>query len=401
MPPQSFLWYFSLNQISLSENDFFSNYYILSKTDITVSPEILINSRVWLIMEDDGFFVYGLLHVQTIERILEGVNEGDYLLTTNSLASFKLFKSRGSRDLWDAGAILDVKQSTFTPCGRETDSLLIDLLANRSPKNIMPIKAIIYSDIPNTKAKDLNIAIQDQLTKVLQFGCLNDLPQFIGLKGVSGFGAAVYEKIRQLNPEIDEELLLNKILLLDPLKLNKVKNRKYKDTDHLNFDPNFVPIIPDNITSRALVASSSVYSKDWLSKTEEAESAHQNIVRDFSTYLIGQGFDVLQSRSVDLLVRSDSSLILFEVKSATGENFKNQCEKGIIQILRYEIELIRYGLKPDFVAIMITDVSQPTISDYLIQLGQRVGVFVFFYKSSLNWPDRGGGFHKYPPFSEQ
>lgn len=95
----------------------------------------------------------------------------------------------------------------------------------------------------------------------------------------------------------------------------------------------------DDFMSRTMVWNPANFSADkaklGLLKTNLAEKRHQKMLTLLVNYLINAGIKPFGSPSIDLAVVSDGTAHLFEIKSSTENNFKDQLLKGCGQLAEY------------------------------------------------------------------
>jgi hypothetical protein len=125
---------------------------------------------------------------------------------------------------------------------------------------------------------------------------------------------------------------------------------------------------------------------DWLSKTNEAEEMHEKILKDVVLRFKSRDYSVSKSRSFDLFAEKANIKLLWEIKSATGDNFVAQGEKGIIQLLRYSIALEQKNLVSLRLLLLIQDCDQPAVFGYLSRMAARVGIELWLYNENQEWP---------------
>lgn len=95
----------------------------------------------------------------------------------------------------------------------------------------------------------------------------------------------------------------------------------------------------DDFMARTMVWNPANYSPDkakhGLLKTNLAEKRHQQMLRFLVDHLNDAGLKPVGSSSIDLAVESDGVTHLFEIKSATEDNYKDQALKGCGQLAEY------------------------------------------------------------------
>jgi hypothetical protein len=95
----------------------------------------------------------------------------------------------------------------------------------------------------------------------------------------------------------------------------------------------------DDFMARTMVWNPANYSPDkaklGMLKTNLAEKRHQQMLRLLVDYLIDAGLKPVGSSSIDLAVKADGITHLFEIKSSTIDNYKDQALKGCGQLAEY------------------------------------------------------------------
>ncbi len=149
----------------------------------------------------------------------------------------------------------------------------------------------------------------------------------------------------------------------------------------------FTPIVPENIFAREYVfgpaqSDTSAHSE----KTNAAEKAHQDILRRLSARLISFGLVPYQSESIDLMVEFEGCLYLFEIKSATPENFHDQAGNGIVQLLKYQVAMRNespIGVVP---ALVIQEPGSGDAVKFVSDMALIAGIKVVPLSLSSDWP---------------
>jgi hypothetical protein len=130
---------------------------------------------------------------------------------------------------------------------------------------------------------------------------------------------------------------------------------------------------------------------DWENsriKLERAEKKHQEILKDCYNYFISCGREPMMNRNVDLAVIHNAELSLFEIKSATLENFRPQALKGIIQVLEYAHCFNLAGIKVKRKCLVIECPEFFNDINYYSNFTKVLGVELVLYKQNYEWPLR-------------
>ena len=122
-------------------------------------------------------------------------------------------------------------------------------------------------------------------------------------------------------------------------------------------------------------------------KIERAELKHQEILADCATYLRDLGITPLSSASADLAFTFGTNLHLYEIKSATSDNFNAQFEKGLLQIARYRWEFAPH-FSPIRPCLVIEKPEGISIPDMYFDFADSLGVVLLLWDEAKPWPDR-------------
>jgi hypothetical protein len=127
-------------------------------------------------------------------------------------------------------------------------------------------------------------------------------------------------------------------------------------------------------------------------KLDRAEARHQFILADCVNYLNSLGISPLLSNSVDLAIKRGGKLRLFEIKSATQENFNSQFEKGLIQASRYKWEFAD-KFSPVLASLIIESPGQNLeIADEFFEFAEYLNIGLLIWDESKPWPNRISNF---------
>ncbi|CAB4627022.1 unannotated protein [freshwater metagenome] len=127
-------------------------------------------------------------------------------------------------------------------------------------------------------------------------------------------------------------------------------------------------------------------------KLDRAEARHQFILADCVNRLNKVGITPLLSNSVDLAIKRGAKLRLFEIKSATPENFNSQFEKGLIQASRYKWEF-ESKFNPVLASLIIESPSQNMdIADEYFEFAEYTNIGLLIWDEAKEWPERVSNF---------
>lgn len=157
-----------------------------------------------------------------------------------------------------------------------------------------------------------------------------------------------------------------------------------------NVDVEFERIVPERIFARRFVEPvSSERRLDSVKKTEEAEKRHQEMLRDLSVFFASREMEPLQSRSVDLAIRKNGTLFVFEIKTTNSENVFAQVARGAFQLGAYASALRREG-ESDVRKMLVLEedfLSDKTRS-ILLNIAHELSMDLLFYDVRREWPNK-------------
>ena len=138
-------------------------------------------------------------------------------------------------------------------------------------------------------------------------------------------------------------------------------------------------------TSRKLPSQSQIDAIEV--KLERAEKRHQEILEDCANYLSESSITPLVSESADLAYTFGSNLTIYEIKSATGENFDAQFEKGLLQVARY-----RWEFSPHYSPIRACLIMEKppflVISENFFEFAESLDIELLLWDELKGWPFR-------------
>lgn len=129
-------------------------------------------------------------------------------------------------------------------------------------------------------------------------------------------------------------------------------------------------------------------------KLERAEAQHQRILEDVFKYLDQEKHQPKFSSSIDIAIVRPNLKIIFEVKSATVENFQSQLFAGLIQVLSYAFS-ISSDIETSVVRCLVIEkphgalLNTKEIEDFC----KFVDCSVFFWDSALASTERFSPLH--------
>lgn len=393
---KNFVWLFNASSLASGLDGDFSREYHLAKGMLKTEPARLVDSRVWLIASiGKEKYLYGSLEIESVERYDDGKYAGDYLVKAKSLSSIRLLPRNESRSSWNLSGLNMAEE--LRECSANETTTLEEIVAKNFRTAFAPPTKKILNEIPRTKFKDPRRAAIDQLILVLGTTAFGDISRSQSFPSdLSAFGGLALSVIENFNPEIDLVEVRKILALIDPLP-NASKSipkafRAESKTISIGVPPLvdtfLVELDPDKIVPRSFIARSKDHVFDWLQKLNQAEENHEMMLRDIVIELKGKRFETYKTNSFDLFTLKNNSKIVWELKSANSANLISQGEKGVIQLMRYQIGLAEDGIKDARCILLLQYVDQPLALEYIERMAQRIGAELWLYDSSRNWPDR-------------
>lgn len=392
---KNFIWIFNSAALGSGIDGAFSLEYHVPAARLKVPPESLVGSRIWLVLRDGNeSFLYGLLSPSIVELYQEGKYKDDFLVRCEPFSSVRLLPRRESRDPW---SVSNREDTDIRECNEAEAAQFVEMLrANHRVSFAGPSRAVTDA-IPKTAFVDLEHAVPDQLMSTLRTVAFGDVSRPRSMPdSISAFGALAFSILKTTHPQFNEADIVALLAALDPLaippegQLTKSPEELVRVLSSLPpvVDTFLVEIDPDKISPRTFIAKSHDSTLEWLDKTNDAEQAHESILKDVVLYLKSRGFKTYKTRSFDLFVEKGDVRFLLEIKSATGFNCVAQGEKGILQLLRYSIALTEERSRGIRFIVLLQDSRQPAVQDYLSKMANRAGSELWLYDERKEWPLR-------------
>lgn len=392
---KDYIWIFNTAALASGISGAFSLEYHIPGSKIKIDPQNLVGSRIWLIVRDGNeSFLYAMLTPSSIELYQEGKYKGDFLLRCEPFASVRLLPRHESRDPWSTVYAEDSEITELTEAQQEV--LTVMTQTNHRVGFAPPSRAIVDS-VPKTAFTDLERAVPDQLMSTLRTVAFGDVSRPRSLpKGISALGAVALEILKSTHPNLNEADVVSLLAALDPMAEDDAAELMKDPEDILKVLSSLPPVVdtfleeidPDKISPRTFVAQAKDSSLEWLDKTNDAEQAHEQILKDLVLYLKSRGFKVYKTRSFDLFAEKAGVKFLCEIKSANGRNAVPQGEKGIVQLLRYSTALTDEKSAGTKFVLVLQDSGQPAVQQYLSKMAGRAGSELWLYDDDKDWPHR-------------
>lgn len=149
----------------------------------------------------------------------------------------------------------------------------------------------------------------------------------------------------------------------------------------------------DDFIARTMVWNPANYSPEkaklGLLKTNLAEKRHQQMLRFLVDHLVAADLKPVGSSSIDLAVQSNGITHLFEIKSATHDNYKDQALKGCGQLAEYSyVFKMQTGQQVKRHLIIETPEESDIDLDYVKDICLLMGSNLIKFQFESPWPER-------------
>lgn len=395
MNKKEYIWTFNNLALASGLNGAFSLEYNIPRSKLKVAPDTLVGSRIWLVIKnDDGSFLYAFLNPSIIELYQEGKYKDDFLLQCEPFSSVRFLPRQESKRPW---RLPFEGHEEIRECTDTERSVFLEMVNRNHRVGFAPPSRAILESVPRTTFKDLEHAVPHQLMSTLRTVSFGDVSHSRSLPNyISALGGIALTIIKSTHPHLNEADVINLIATLDPLAKATENEPLKSPEDILKALFSLPPIVdtlleeidPEKISPRTFVARASNYSLEWLDKTNDAEQAHEQILKGLVLHLISKGFKVYKTRSFDLFAKKADTQLLWEIKSANSSNSVSQGEKGIVQLLRYSTALADQKSSDIRFLLLLQDSGQRAVHQYLCKMADRVGVELWLYDDKKAWPQR-------------
>ena len=394
MTNNDYIWTFNEEALGRGIDGSFSLEYHIPRSRLKADPALLLGARLWLVVKiGEEHFLYAVLTPTTLERYQEGKYRDDYLLCSEGFLSVRFLPRHDSREPWKLLAFENY--DGIRECVDAERYRLEELLEKNRRVSFAPPSRAVMESVPRTVCDDLDRAVPDQFISVLRTAAFGDVSRTQSFpESLSALGCIAFAILKATHPEFPEAEMVSLIGALD-LMATAAPTWQGARKEILTALSSLPPVVdtfleeidPERISPRTFVAAAP-YSSEWLDKTNDAEQAHERILKDFVLRLRGKGFRVYKSRSVDLVAEKSGARFLWEIKSANALNATAQGEKGIVQLLRYSTALSENGVSYVKVLLLLQDSDQPAIQRYLARMAARAGIDLWLYNDRREWPQR-------------
>lgn len=390
-----YVWTFNEAAFGSDINGPFSLEYHLPKQRLTVAPSELIGSRLWIVIKNNGgSFLFAALIPSAIEVYKEGKYKGDLLVSSSEFSSVRFLPREDSRGPWRLDSF--ISEEDIRECTAEEKALFVDTLNKNRKIGFAPPARTVLESVPKTGFFDLEHAVPDQLAAVLRTVSLGDVSIIKSLpESLSALGGVAFTILKSIRSELSESDVVKLLTVLDPVKTIDGLSMHEHDEKIMTL-ASLPPVVDtfleemdiDKISPRTFLTKILTPSSDWIDKTNDAEEAHENVLKDLALRLKERGFRIYKSRSFDLFAEKSSTRLLWEVKSANGVNTVAQGEKGVIQLLRYSTALSSERFAGTRFLLLLQDSKQPAVQRYLSVISARAGAELWLHDTRKDWPNR-------------
>ena len=376
-----------------------SSAYIIPRAHVRVSVSDLLNRLIWVVLRGGSDRLVLVMKAYEVDTIIDGYYQDDFVIkpdmqnslrigtTFNQLISFVTDVS--------AAAIEGISEISLT----EVEKLLFLLKSNTSVRLTLPSnKSLSNFMVENPpKNKELLARMVTQIAvssfNFIDIWCDGRQKKFRTTPYASIAKAYMEFQFPKINLLEIEDVLVGS----DPY--SSILNRKFEikvapqmlvpSGRSPRVDAIFKTLDPDQIFSRKFSTSDlSTYDLlEQIKKTEAAEHRHQEILRDVSRYLIGEGIHPFQSESVDLAYKLNGTLQLFEIKTTSLDNAVSQASKGAFQLAFYKNALAE-NYESIAISLLLEDTGSSVLNLFILNTLQMLGISTYFYNGGIPWPKR-------------
>ncbi|WP_373085437.1 hypothetical protein [Sneathiella sp.] len=394
-----FVWIINAEKNSSFGNSGVSSSYIIPSGEMKVSPSLLAGSRLWILLRGIEDRLFLSIKVKKVERILDGYYEGDFLLSTSFLSSFRLVSKYSEAMKY---VVIDVVSHRLgISIIEESISQKFAMVVTNSIeyKLLPPPRASLPNISSNIFPRSGNALAKASLCLIVSHFNLNQIwAQGAGdkLNAFSNFACAVISASLVDRPNSNLNDALNKN---DPLTNLVVFISEGVDTEIHRItsipvvDTDFTEVEPDKIHARSFISSGD-NMKDVeasLRKTEHAEETHQGMLKDISQFLISIDIVPYESSSVDLIFKTPHAMNICEIKSSNLENYFSQASKGAFQLSCYT-EQIEKDFDHSQSILILQKIGHDEIETYIKKILMRMNIQTLYYNVNLSWPFKLEGF---------
>jgi hypothetical protein len=332
-------------------------------------------------LENRKIGLLAFFRVQSISEFTDEYGPAGYLILGDKLRSFQLERAPNFESL-------AIEQTKDFRVGliQELNTEIGDIFRNRAlafKTGFSGLRKDFLQRLhPDGPVGSDEFLARQIMHKVLRYCASNEVIRSPAHRNFSVFVSASLQVAASMKPGL--ELRLNSLLQrLDPFS-------RWTDSALPPAKPRvdllFTLVRPTSIFARTFLAASRDRDLDKeLGKTQLAEERHQDILREISESMIKLGIDPYESESIDLMATIDGTPYIFEIKSATPENFVVQAAKGIFQLLLYSVAMEKEGCPP--ISVLILEKSgTPAEAQLIFDVSKKAGVRLLLFVLGMTWP---------------
>lgn len=393
-----FVWIISSEKLASLGKRGFSPSYIIPHGQMNGQEGFLPGCRLWFILRGNEDRCLALASVKMVEEFREGYHAEDFVITCDTAASFRIsatFENASSYATSDfrhlAIGIHRAPQGTSESLRKCVSKAVQVKLATA---NETALKSIKIDNLPTKGSGRATAAI----SLITQNFCLDEVwASGTGEKlgPFSNFASRLLSlhghSVAQISDFLKKSDPVNFMVDIE-INSTDVAPQVSRFSREKSVDLNFTEIDPLTIYAREFVPSAG-YIRDLeigLQKTETAEKQHQDMLRDISTYLQELGISAYQSTSIDLMIRLNDHIQIFEIKSSNVSNIVAQATKGAFQLACYLNAMV-----DDFgtlsATLILHKVEDPSLERFVHNALDRLGVSYLTYDPEKKWPHKVEG----------
>ena len=391
-----YIWILGADRaLHLKEVGGVSSAYILPKSHVQIDPAELAEGRIWIVLRGTrGDALFAHIHVEMVEQFEDGINAGDFLLTTNLIKSYRCSISYDSGianfPIRETSAfsfgVMGVEESSFEALSAQVRSAVAVKLQQPSPRVLDKISVPRSQGEPVIKPEKAMVAITGHFSlEEIWAGIKPKLPPFANF---------AYHAILSTYGKVLASNLIDNLSNLDPTFIQTVNSKNIDTIDARNIKPivdiNLLPIELGRIYARKFIArcKNPIDLADIVEKTEHAEKRHQDMLRDIAARLMSLGVLPLQSSSIDLFVATANSFTIFELKTTTPQNIMGQAAKGVFQLGCYKTALMDEWQNPGKLVLIMEAAGANELESYVLNVLNTLGICSLSYDIDKPWPNR-------------
>lgn len=390
---KEYVWAFDESALAAGLDGAFSLEYHVPDSKMKVKPDLLVGSRVWLVVRSGNEnFLYAVLNPSIVELYQQGKYKDDFLLRCEPFSSVRFLPRQESRIPWTLSfqGGEDIRE-----CTDQELSTFVGMIKKNHRVGFSATPRAVLESVPQTAFADIEHAVPDQLMSTLRVVSFGDVSRSRSLpNSISALGGIVLAILKSTHPHLKEPDVVKLLAALDPI--SETEEVMKSSGDILRVLSSLPPVVDtfleeidtDKISPRTFVAKAPDSSLEWLDKTNDAEQAHEQILKDLVLYLKSKGFKVYKTRSFDLFAKKADLQYLWEIKSANNFNSVSQGEKGIVQLLRYSTALMDGDENNIKFLLLLQDSGQHAVHRYLSKMAGRAGSELWLYNEDKDWPNR-------------